>query len=182
MKRFLAAAVLASLMGAVWARDRYRAPPIVVIDYWWSRDYEKGVCDDVTRWYRHNRSAITQLGCDVVTSCVELMPRFEACADDPDSRIAEFFGRLAGQFASDTRCDGVQVAQYDGPRSPSSPATTEAMTRTHSTLIVDFIPGSPKQSWTLLRGDSYMTDDGTAKEIAASVCNIVTNQGAKLVQ
>jgi hypothetical protein len=106
------------------------------------------------------------------------MPRVNACVNDPRPEVLQFFSQLAAQLASDTRCDGVQVGQYDGPNSATSSASANTMAKSHRTLIVDYTPGSPKQAWGLVsKGSRYME-----KEIAASICTIVSEGGARFVK
>jgi len=50
-------------------------------------------------------------------------------------------------------------------------------------LIVDYTPGSSKQAWGLVsKGGTYMDGEGDPKEIAASICTIVTERGASFVK
>lgn len=53
--------------------------PTVVIDGWWSSDYAKNGCEQATSWMNENRSLINREGCDAVTACTDVMPRYVAC-------------------------------------------------------------------------------------------------------
>jgi hypothetical protein len=74
------------------------------------------------------------------------------------------------------------VVKYDG-HSAISAAAANTMAKPHRTLIVDYTPGSPKQAWGLVsKGGTYMAGEGDPKEIAASICTIVTERGASFVK
>jgi hypothetical protein len=180
IKQIFGAVILSALFGTACSEDSNRTDRIVVLDSWWSLDYAKGGCKQATQWYREDHELIKQLGCDVVTSCPELMPRVNACANDPGPEVFQFFDQLASQLASNTQCEGVQVVKYDG--SATSSAVANTMAKPHTTLIVDYAPGSPKQAWTLSQGGTHMAGEGDLKEIAASICTIVTERGARFVK
>ncbi|MGI8569214.1 MAG: hypothetical protein ACR2KT_09205 [Methylocella sp.] len=182
MKHLFGAMILSALIGTASAEDSNRTDSIVFIDAWWSLDYAKNSCWQVTQWHQENRDLIKQLGCNAVTSCQELMPRVDACGNDPGPEVLYFFAQLAAQLASNTQCKGVQVTKYDGPNSATSSEAANTMTKPHSTLIVDYTPGSPKQAWTLSQRDTHMDGEGDPKEIAANICTIVTERGARFVK
>lgn len=181
---FGAVALLSALTGKAWAENSNRTDRIVVLDSWWSLDYAKNSCEQATEWYRGSRDDIKQLGCDAVTSCQENMPRVNACQIDPgQEEVRIFFAQLATQLAINAQCKGVQIVRYDGPNSATSPATADAMVKPHRALIVDYTPGSPKQAWGLVsKGGTYMEGEGDPNEIAASICTIVTEGGARFVK
>jgi hypothetical protein len=183
MRQLFGAVVLSALIGTACSEDSNRTDRIVVLDSWWSLDYAKNSCEQATEWYRGSRDDIKQLGCDAVTSCQENMPRVNACANDPGPEVLQFFDQLAAQLASNTQCKGIQVVKDDGPNSATSAATSNIMAKPHRALIVDYTPGSPKQAWGLVsKGGTYMEGEGDPKEIAASICTIVTEGGARFVK
>ena len=182
MKQLFGAIILSALIVTGCAKDSNPTDRVLELDSWWSLDYAKQSCQQATQWLQQNRDLISQLGCDAVTSCKELMPRVNACTNDPGREVFQFFAQLAAQLASNTQCEGVQVTKYDGPNSATSSAAANTMTKPHSTLIVDYAPGVPKQFWTLLQGDNQMDGEGDPKEIAASICTIVAERGARIVK
>lgn len=114
MKHLFGAIILSALIVTACSEDSNRTDRIVVLDSWWSLDYAKQSCQQATQWLQQNRDLINQLGCDAVTSCKELMPRVNACANDPGPEVLQFFDQLAAQLASNTQCKGVTVVKYDG--------------------------------------------------------------------
>ena len=104
-------------------------------------------------------------------------------ANDPGREVHQFFDQVAAQLASNTQCKGIQVVKYDGPNSATSAAMANTMAKPHRALIVDYTPGSPKQAWGLVsKGGTYMEGEGDPKEIAARICTIVTEGGARFVK
>jgi hypothetical protein len=183
IKQLFGAVILSALIGTACSEDSNRTDRILVLDSWWSLDYAKNSCEQATQWYRGSRDDIKQLGCDAVTACQENMPRVNACANDPGREVHQFFDQVAAQLASNTQCKGIQVVKYDGPNSATSTAMANTMAKPHRALIVDYTPGSPKQAWGLVsKGGTYMEGEGDPKEIAASICTIVTEGGARFVK
>ena len=183
MRQLFGAVVLSALIGTACSEDSNRTDRIVVLDSWWSLDYAKNSCEQATQWYRGSRDDIKQLGCDAVTACQENMPRVNACANDPGRAVHQFFDQVAAQLASNTQCKGIQVVKYDGPNSATSAAMANTMAKPHRALIVDYTPGSPKQAWRLCRKVALTwRAKATRKEIAASICTIVTEGGARFVK
>jgi hypothetical protein len=113
----------------------------------------------------------------------EVQSDVNVCANDLGPEVLQFFDQLAAQLASNTQCKGVQVVKYDGPNSATSSAAADIMAKSHRTLIVDYAPGSPKQAWGLVsKGGTYMGGEGDPGKIAASICTIVTERGARFVK
>jgi hypothetical protein len=181
-QQLFGAVILSASLATACSEDSNRTDRIVVLDSWWSLDYAKNICQSATLWYREDRELIKQLGCDAVTACPELMPRVNACANNPTPEVLQFFDQLATQFASKSQCAGVQITTYDGPSVTSSEASN-TMAKPHRTLIVDYVPGAPKQAWGLVaKSETYMAGEGDPKEIVADICSIVTERGARFVK
>jgi hypothetical protein len=69
-----AEALMASLRPADVRPDR--PEQVVVLDSWWSGDYAKNQCDSDIRWIETDKKLINQYGCEAVTACPEVMPRY----------------------------------------------------------------------------------------------------------
>jgi hypothetical protein len=95
-----------------------RREPIVVLDSWWSGDYSKSGCEDAKGFMQTSRSLINQFGCDAVTACPDVMPRYTACMsalDGPAAVARQFENELMTQFTINPNCKGVTFARYYGP-------------------------------------------------------------------
>lgn len=128
---------------------------VIVIDAWWSVDYAKNMCS-----------------------------RTNACSMDPTAEALDFEDRLATQLAVNPQCSGVFIAKYRGPNFDHDKTIMDAMQRSpHWTLIIDYVPEQQTQSWWLrLAGGPHMEGEGELREIAANVCSILTQQGAKILK
>lgn len=156
--------------------------PTVVLDVWWSTDFAKNACQQADQWHGENAALIAQVGCDAVTSCPEMMHRVEACLSDPAFEVRGFVTELATQLAADPHCDSVKLVILNGPTDSGKAAS--AVQGPHWTLQLDFEPGARKQPWSMIRSPdlSALTQGvGDPKEIAATVCAVVTERGAKLL-
>src|ERR1700730_12907360 len=90
---------------------------------------------------------------------------------------------ISSQRSSKTEGEGERVGNDAGSTSPTSSAAANTMAKSHRMLIVDYTPGSSKQAWGLVsKGGTYMDGEGDPKEIAASICTIVTERGASFVK
>jgi hypothetical protein len=125
----------------------------IVIDDWYNVDFVKDRC-----------------------SIPAFAVYFPNCADaDPTFQVRGFEDRLRTAFASESKCHGITVVTYGGPRKAHTPARG----RDDWSLMIDFAPGQQSQSWTLVgENPNYMTSDGTADQIATRVCTAVAHQGA----
>jgi hypothetical protein len=153
----------------------------LIIDSWWSGDYAKSGCDQAKAVVDADRSLINQLGCDAVTACPEVMPRYTACrlAPDPAAVAHRFEDALMTQFSINPRCKGATFGRYYGPN--SKPSTAQATTNRPWSLIIDYTVGARAQSWTLQDFDHkvfHQADGETPAKIAADVCAILMGHGA----
>lgn len=160
-----------------------RPKPTIILDGWWSTDFAKTGCAQASKWHRENDALIAQVGCSAVTACPEMMRRVEACVSDPALEVRRFETELATQLAADPRCSGVRFVTFNGP-SDSDKAVSDLMQGPHWSLLLDFEPGARKQSWNMLRSpdlNAFTKGVGDPKEIAATVCAVVKERGAKLL-
>jgi hypothetical protein len=123
--------------------------PTVVVDSWWSGDYAKLGCEQAKDFMRDNRTSINQFGCDAVTACPEVMPRYTACivGGDPAATARNFEDELMTQFSINPSCKGAAFARYYGPYSKVSASTPAAGDARSWSLIIDYVVGGPTQYW-----------------------------------
>lgn len=157
--------------------------PTVVLDRWWSTDFAKETCRQANNWHRENAEFIARFGCPSVTACPEMMPRVEACALDPTPEVLGFETELATQLAADSRCSAVRFVIFNGP-DDSDKVASDAMRGPHWGLLLDFEPGAQKQQWKMIRNpdlNAFTQGVGDPKEIATTVCAVVKERGAELL-
>jgi hypothetical protein len=120
--------------------------PAVVVDDRWNVDYAKNGC---------SMRAVTE----------------EPCVSDPVAEVRRFEAQLGTFFARDPSCQGVVLANYQGPDSAPSRVPSIADWQ----LTVDFISGEASQSWSMIRhvDRSYNTGNGNPGEIAHTICAVV---------
>ena len=168
--------------------DTDTGPAVVVVDSWWSGNYAKNGCDFTKNWMEDNKKLINQIGCESVTSCPDLMPRYSACMlapnNDPRQIAWGFDNELLTQFAINPSCKGTTFARYGGPSEKASPETLANIQKPHWTLIVDYTVGATAQSWTLVpaKGAPRQAEGARAANIAADVCAIVMGHGGTLAR
>ncbi|MGA7675634.1 MAG: hypothetical protein WCA78_11415 [Rhizomicrobium sp.] len=176
MKRL--AALSLSLMVVLVSCNKPK--PTVVLDGWWNVDYAKGNCSNAKKWMKENSALINQLGCEMVTSCPEMTKVHEACVVDDSGGISDFQVELASQFASAKECSDVQFVQFNNPTEKNKKASN-SMAGTHWSLMIDFVPGSQEQPWSLVGPSSQvLKGTGRAKDIVNRVCIIASERGAKV--
>jgi hypothetical protein len=165
-----------------------RQQQTVVLDSWWSGDYAKGGCEQADKWMKENRKLINQFGCEAVTACTDVMPRYTACTialGGPTATARRFEDELLTQFAINANCKGVVFARYYGPNEKISAAAHTAMDEPHWTLILDYIVGGDAQPWSLQPpkgGLLHQAEGATPAKIAADVCAVVMGHGGTVSQ
>jgi hypothetical protein len=160
-----------------------KAKPVVIPDGWWSADFAKETCTQANEWHRENAPLIAQVGCSAVTACPEMIRRVEACATDVVQSVREFETELATQLAADPACSTVSFARFNGP-DDADQAAADAMQGPHWSLMLFFEPGAARQSWSMLRSpdqNAFTKGEGDPKEIARTVCSIIKERGAQLL-
>jgi hypothetical protein len=155
--------------------------PVVVLNGWWNVDYAKNGCESANKWHQENAALISQVGCDQVASCRELMPIVEACALGVVEDVRRFENDLTTEFAANAECRSVQFVYFSGPDNTNK-MVSDAMKKQHYLLMLYYKPGARKQQWSMKRSDqSDLTQgEGNPEEIAKKVCSIAKEQGAKL--
>jgi hypothetical protein len=178
---FLLLAALSSLI--LTGCDEPMSDPVVVLDDWWNVVYAKNACASASAWQKENASLVAQVGCESVNSCPEMTPRVDACRFDPVGNLYTFETELETQFASNPTCKGVQVVSYKGPQSTDS-HVSQVNQDGAWWLSFNYSPGARKQNWAMSRTSALIavtSGEGDPKEIADTVCSIVTQQGAKIL-
>jgi len=177
---FLLLAALSSLI--LTGCDEPMSDPVVVLDDWWNVVYARNACASASAWQKENASLVAQVGCESVNSCPEMTPRVDACAFDPVGNLYTFETALETQFAANPLCKGVRLVSYKGPHDENL-SGDDAMEKSHWTLSLDYIPGVPKQPWAMDDSKTLAVTrgEGEPKEIAETVCSIVTQRGAKIL-
>jgi hypothetical protein len=160
----------------------------VVVDSWWSGDYAKEGCEQAKSYMWENRSLINQIGCQSVTACTDMMPRYLACTTGPDPNVQahQYEDRLMTQFAINPSCEGATFARYYGSDNKTPSAAERAvLDKSHWALIIDFVVGASKQSWSLQygrEGNLLQGDSETEAKMASDVCAIVLGRGGSLAR
>ncbi len=119
------------------------------LDDWWNVDYAKNTCQSLSR-------------------------SGTPCIGDPTAEVRNFEREIGTAITSDSRCHDITVISYAGPNAPASENVA-----TQWQLMLDFVPGQATQSWSMLHKSdrSVTTGQGTAKDIALSVCAVVKHVG-----
>ncbi len=132
--------------------------PIVTIDDWWNIDYAKNACEYRAAWG-------------------------EPCTVDPVSELRDFETALRTSFSGDPACHEVILTGFGDPLSTPTKAASEASLKADWQLMFDFQPGASSEDWTMVRRiDSKRTmGRGTPKEVAHSICTVVTATGGLIV-
>lgn len=172
----VAIACIVSTLGACKQRRQ-----TVVIDGWWGADSAEQSCERANEWYRENAELITRFGCDALTVCKDMMPQVVACGHSAREQYFEFETELSRQFAANARCKSVRIVRLANP-AVRDRVVDAAMEQSHWLVGVTFTPGAAKQSWWLTDPKLQRVTDGDAspREIADTVCGVVSPPGAEL--
>ena len=132
--------------------------PVVTIDDWWNVDYVKNWCE---------------LGATNGRPCV----------GDPVSEVQDFELALRTFFSADPACHEVLLTSFGGPVAAPSKTASDANSSADWQLMFNFQPGESSQDWTMVhRADNNIAKgQGSPKEIAHSICAIVTQAGGSVV-
>src|SRR5262249_47322323 len=130
---------------------------------------------------RKMSEATTQLGCEGLTACPQVMPIFNACVTDPAGGVVDFEQEIITELAANIQCKGVRLAKYSGPDAKQEQGDLGCAAETSLDDNHRFRAWWKQTAWSLQRDGMFTKGTGTAKETAASVCPIVTEQGAKQV-
>ena len=154
-------------------------PMVVVNDGWWSGDFAA-------------EGAKMRCHAEGLASCED-----ESNERVKEARVAEaeFEGRLSAAFQSDPICSNVTLRGFGGRKHRiSNPSTAlEAggavadleANGGYWLLIIDFVPESEKQSWSMVLQPLRTNDtsgDGDARSITHTVCSIVKGTGGSVAE
>jgi hypothetical protein len=174
-------ALLGACLTACNGSPAKKASTLVDIDAWWSFDYASNVCERASQTLAEERDAITQSGCDVVTACPETTNIADACRPlGSRPLVVDFFAHLKAQLASNAECDGVTITVYEGPNTPSALAAAKLNAHPDFELLVDYMPGSSEQSWSLQAEGKFLKGEGDVDRIATAICKITSKRGANI--
>jgi len=171
--------IAAALLGLAVLASCTDAPSTVVMDGWWNADYAKITCEQAKAWQKDNGKLATQVGCAAVTACPEMAPIVAACALDPTLEVRGFETMVATEFASNKDCSSIRFVHFATPKEPNKDAS-DALTRKHWTLSLNYTPGAKQQRWAILGPENkpYLEGEGDPGAIAKKICAIVTHRGA----
>jgi len=180
--RLLLFCIIATLTGTIVLAVQAGEAATVVLDSWWNEGYARDGCEHASGWYNENRALIAQFGCASVTACTDMMPIVQSCQlHDPVAEVRDFEDRLVTYLSVDPECKGVHFTRYSGPNGNNSGAADAMKVEGRWTLFLDYVPGAARQAWQLNRKapEIFTKGEGDPKEIAKSICAIVTGRGAK---
>jgi len=103
--------------------------------------------------------------------------------NDPALEVRGFETELSMQLAANAECSGVRFVTFSGP-SDSDKAVSDLVQGPHWSLLLHFEPGTRRQSWNMLRTpdlNAFTKGVGDPKEIASTVCAVVKERGAQLI-
>ena len=154
----------------------------VVLNTWYIRNSAEGACEFAQGWQKENRSLISRIGCENVTSCAEMSLTVEACSGAGLPEVAAFELEVRTEFAANSACGGIDLWVFQGPEETNSGASQAAADHNHWGLLIDFVPGRLKQSWFMLHNANGQTAGGEldAKSIVRDVCAIVQGKGGRV--
>ena len=160
-----------------------RSSALLILDSWWNADYARLNCENAKQWSRDNATIISQLGCNNVTSCVEMRALQESCEPNSQDGLTSFENRLVTELASNQDCSGIDVGVYHGPEQTQSNDWTQ---KVHWSLSINFFGGKVQQHWQMILSDltrysNYAEGDGDVHSIAKDVCAILKQKGAKIL-
>ncbi len=99
------------------------------------------------------------------------------------SELRDFETTLRTSFSGDSACHEVILTSFGDPLSPPTKAALDLNSKADWQLMFDFQPGASSQDWTMVRhvDSKRMTGQGSPKEVAHSICTVVTETGGSIV-
>jgi hypothetical protein len=155
---------------------------IVVLQGWRNAEHADQVCQRARTWHQQNRSRIGEVGCAPVAGCPEMTRLIARCDTNPIGDLRAFEDELLARAAADPKCKGARMLRVADRNTPDQ-AARAALEKPHWQLSLDYQPGDPKQRWSMTDDASRATfprGEGSPHEIAAEICAIVIEHGAKL--
>jgi hypothetical protein len=156
---------------------------IVVLQGWRNADHAQQVCQRARTWHQQNRNRIAEIGCEAVTACPEMTPLIARCEQNPSSDLRAFEDELLAKAAADPKCRGVRLLKLNDRNAPD-PVVLAASKKPHWQLSLDYQPGDPRQRWSMtdhVSRANFPRGAGNPGEIAAAICKIMSERGAKLL-
>ncbi len=179
--RLLAAAYL---LGAGLAACGKPDPELVVVlQGWRNAEHAQQVCQRAHTWQQQNRNRIAEVGCESVTACQEMTPLIARCDLDPIADLRAFEDEVLARVAADPQCKGVRMLRVPDRDHPD-PAALQVLDKPHWQLSLDYQPGDSSQRWSMtdhVSRANFPKGEGNPSEIAAAICAIVIERGAKLL-
>jgi len=176
MRLFVAGFLLLAFSISALADER-----ILIIDTWWTVDYARQGCNQAKQFEKNYKETLRTISCEELTACPEMQPRIAACLTDKTGGANYYLDRLKGRLAASPECAGITVASFVGP-SNGSPAVSNLMKKPHKTLIIDYVPGEPRQYWGVTdETNTILQGEGSLSQLVVDVCRIVKTSGAKVV-
>jgi hypothetical protein len=151
---------------------------VIVLDSWWNADFAKQGCRSVGAALENTCGFGGDSG-----ACADVQRRKEACilSENDTGGVYDFQASLKSSFAQAPECRGIDLVEFDGTRDVNH-AASKAVMGSHWTLMLDFDPGAPSQSWSVVGPKSEtVTGEGNVDEIARKACAVVNGRGAHLV-
>ena len=105
------------------------------------------------------------------------------CAANPIVDLRQFEDELLAQAAANAHCKRVRFVRVNERDNPDKTALP-ILQKPHWRLNIDYQPGASTQHWWMTDSPSratYPKGEGNPKEIAADICSIVIERGAKLL-
>jgi hypothetical protein len=155
----------------------------VVLQGWRNLEHAQQVCERARNWQQQNRGRIAELGCERVALCREMTPLIARCVGDPAGEVRAFEDELLARAAAEPKCKNVRFVRLNERSNPDE-AARAVLQEPHWQLSLDYQPGDAGQRWGMTDDPSRATfpkGEGSPQEIAAEVCAVVIERGAKLL-
>ncbi len=156
--------------------------PIIVVDGWWNVDFARNACKTAANELKDKADEINLFGCKESTNCPANRAVIEACQPDPGKDVAQFQTAMMNALKSDPRCNGIRILYYDHPKTVNK-EVVYAMDRKYNALLLNFVPGREKQSWSLNPQESWPIAKGEDDPIAIAqkACMAIRMKAAPIV-
>ena len=156
---------------------------VVVLQGWRNAEHAQQVCQRARTWHQQNRSRIAEVGCESVAACREMTPLIARCDLNPIGDLRAFEDELLARAAAESKCKGVRLVRVSDRNNPDR-AALAVLDKPHWQLSLDYQPGDSSQRWSMTDQASranFPKGEGSPSEIAAAICSIVIERGAKLL-
>ena len=133
-------------------------------------------CERALAWHKEKKGLITQLGCNSIPFCNEMMPTVMACTKtDPTQGAQQFENKLLSEFFTSPSCKGITWAGHQGPTEGAKVSVAEAILKPHWALSASVNLGNEKQYWQVSHNKTgtYAEGTDTPSEIVEKLCTMV---------